>query len=152
MNLPSVVLALLIGAAIVGAWVFLHRWLVRGSSLTSLTLLDRLSRAALYMLFGAIATSLLCVLLSSPAAYADGMFRILTGVPLLLTLTSAHLMLSFVVVIFGLAALGFQLLHGRAARSRPFRRFLRGLPPSTGRVETEDMKRYPPPPSNSDLP
>lgn len=146
MNFPSILVSLPLGALIVLGWVFLHRQLVSGGTVTSLTLLTRLSNAALYMFFGAIATSLLSVLLSSPAAFADGMFRMLTGAPLLWTLTSAHLTLAFVVVTFIAAALGFQLIHGRAARSRPFRRFLRGLPPSSGRSQPDELNRYPPAP------
>lgn len=154
MNFPSNLLALLIAAAIVASWVFLHRLFVRGRNLTSLTLLARIAQASLYMFFGAVATGLLCVLLSSPAAFADGMFRILTGAPLIWALTSAHLMLAFVVVIFAAAAIGFQLLRNRAGQSRPFRRFLRGLPPSTGRVQSAEMSRYPPapPPPGPDTP
>jgi hypothetical protein len=150
MTFPAIFLAAFIGALIVASFVFLQRLVIRGSNITSVSLLARFSSAVLYMVFAAMATSLLSVLLSSPALFADGMFRMLTGAPLFWTFTSPHLILAFVVVVFVAAGIGFQLVHGRAARSRPFRRFLRGLPPSSGRVQSEDMKRYPPPPSTID--
>jgi hypothetical protein len=154
MNSPSHVLALLIGVAIVAWWVFLHRWLVRDRNPTSLTLLARIAQASPYTFLGAVATSLLCVLPSSPAAFTDGRFRILAGAPLIWALTSAHWMPAFVVLIFAAAAIGFQLLWNRAGQSRAFRRFLRELPPSSGRVQSEATGRYPPapPPPGPDAP
>jgi hypothetical protein len=116
--------------------------------MTSLTLLARLSTMALYMVFAAIATSLLSVLLSSPAAFADGMFRIITGAPLIWTFTSSHLLLAFVVVVFIAAAMGFGMVRGRAANSRPVRRFLRGMPRSSGMRSVAQTHYAPPPPSS----
>jgi hypothetical protein len=142
MTFPSIFLALLIGALIVLVVLTVQRALVRGTKMTSLTLLSRLSTMGLYMVFAAIATSLLSVLLSSPAAFADGMFRIFTGAPLIWTFTRSHLLLAFVIAVFGTAAIGFYMVRGRAANSRPLRRFLRGMPPSSG-VRSSAPAQYP---------
>jgi hypothetical protein len=93
---------------------------------------------------GAVATSLVCVVLSSPTAFANGKFGILTGAPLVSVLTSAPLMLACVVP--AAAAIGFQLLRNRAVQARASRRFQRGRPPPSGRVWCEAMSRYPPAP------
>jgi hypothetical protein len=147
MNFPSIFLALPIGLLIVLVALAVQRISARFNRITSLALLARLSTSALYMVFAAIATSLLSVMLSSPAAFADGMFRILTGAPLLWTFTSSHILLAFVVTVFASAAAGFYIVHGRAANSRPLRRFLRGMPPSTGGRGAAPAQ-YPSPPSS----
>lgn len=132
MSFPSIFLAVLTGLLIVAIVLLIQRQLSRGMKVTTLALLARISTSALYMVFAAIATSLLSVLLSSPASFADGMFRIITGAPLIWTFTSAHLLLAFVVLVFVAAAAGFFIVHGWAADSRPVRRFLRGMSRSTG--------------------
>lgn len=148
MTFPSIFLALPIGLLITAVVLLVQRQLSLGAKVTSLALLARISTSALYMVFAAIATSLLSVLLSSPAAFADGMFRIITGAPLIWTFTSSHLLLAFVVVVFGSAAAGFYFVHGRAANSRPLRRFLRGMPQSTG-GRSAVPSQYPVPPTST---
>jgi hypothetical protein len=126
MNLPSILLAVPTGLLIVLIVLIVHRMLVSGTRMTSLTLMSRLSTMGLYMVFAGFATVLLGALLSSPAAIANGVFRMLTGAPLVHVFTTSNLLLAFVVVVFGAAASGFFLVRNHADRSRAVRRFLRG--------------------------
>jgi hypothetical protein len=82
--------------------------------------------------------------LSSPTAFANGSFGILTGALLVSVLTSTPLMLACVEP--AAAAIGFQLLQNRAVQARASRRFQRGLPSPSGWVWWEAMIRYPPAP------
>jgi hypothetical protein len=122
------VLVLLFSLAVVASVLLVQRQLLRGTRISSISLLVRLSRFTLYLFFAAIATALLSmVLLSGAGAFFDGFARIFTGSELFRADTSADVLAS-VTLVFITIAIGFNIVHRQAAKSRAFRRYLMGLP------------------------
>jgi hypothetical protein len=100
------------------------RFYFRSSRIAPERALRTVMLAALYALFGAVATGLLGILLSDPGTVVFYVLQVFTGLDMFFV--DGPALLAMVLVTFLLIAVMLYTCHEVAVRSRPFRRFLRG--------------------------